>query len=365
MNYNVSEAQIRSVLEDILDPDLNISLKELDAIDTIKFLESKIQITLRLIQPIYWVAEDINKLCITKLREIDSNTTFEILVAEKEQDFSSRAVLPGIKNIIAVSSGKGGVGKSSIAANIAAALTVQGAKVGILDGDIYGPSQPTIFGLKNAKLDALTKADGSVVARPVKKYGMLIASMGFLMSSNEAAIVRGPMLAGYFSMLFEQIEWGALDFLVFDLPPGTGDIQLTMVQKIPLTGAAIITTPQEMSLADVRRSIAMFDKVKVNTLGIIENMSYFSPDEMPDKKYFIFGEGGGKRLADEYGVALLGQVPIDPNLGEWNDSGMPLVLKDKDHKQSLVIRQITKDLTSVIRKTNFEKMQTGELEISI
>jgi len=215
-----------------------------------------------------------------------------------------------------------------------------------------------MFGLENKKLMATTTPDGRTVAAPIEQYGVKVASMGFVMNREEAAIVRGPMLAGYFSMLFEQVEWGELDFLIFDLPPGTGDIQLTLVQKIPLTGAVIVTTPQDIALADVRRSITMFQKVKVDVLGIIENMSYFTPDELPDKKYYIFGEGGGKRIANEFGVNLLGEVPIDINMREGNDSGKPVILKGDNNPQTNILKEIVYNVVSETRKVNYMNSKT-------
>ena len=243
-------------------------------------------------------------------------------------------------------------------------MSKKGARVGIIDADIYGPSQPTMFGLKNAQMESVKMPDGKVMARPSSKYGIQVASMGFLMKQNDAAIVRGPMLAGYFSMLFEQIVWGNLDFLIFDLPPGTGDIQLTLTQKIPLTGAITVTTPQEIALADVRRSIAMFNRVNVDNIGIIENMSWFSP-EGKDEKYYIFGMDGGKMISEETNVDLLGQVPLSIQMREGNDGGMPEVLRDEDSEQSIELISITEKIVSKVRKINYEKSKTPEVEINL
>ncbi|MFN3194745.1 MAG: P-loop NTPase [Chlorobiota bacterium] len=360
----IKSDELRSIIENVNDPDLGISIGQLNAIDRISIENDRVEIKLKLIQPIYWTVESINNELIKELRKVSPNTKFEILITEEEFDTSEREVLPNVKNLIAVSSGKGGVGKSSIASNIASALSKKGARVGILDADIYGPSQPTMFGLKNAQMESVKMPDGKVMARPTTKYGIQIASMGFLMQQNDAAIVRGPMLAGYFSMLFEQIVWGNLDFLIFDLPPGTGDIQLTLTQKIPLTGAVTITTPQEIALADVRRSIAMFRKVNVENIGIIENMSWFSPPGS-DEKYYIFGKDGGKIISEETNVELLGQVPLSQQMREGNDGGMPEVLRDENSEQSKEIIKITDNIVSKVRKINFEKTSTPEVEINI
>jgi len=360
----IKKEYIKNIVEEIKDPDLGLSIGQIGALDKITIEDDRVEIKLSLVQPIYWAVAKINESMISELRKEYPNTKFEILITEQPFDTSDREVLPNVKNLIAVSSGKGGVGKSSIASNIAAALSKKGARVGILDADIYGPSQPTMFGLKNAQMESVKMPDGKVMARPTTKYGIQITSMGFLMQQNDAAIVRGPMLAGYFSMLFEQIVWGNLDFLIFDLPPGTGDIQLTLTQKIPLTGAVTITTPQEIALADVRRSIAMFRKVNVENIGIIENMSWFSPPES-EEKYYIFGQDGGKLISEETNVDLLGQIPLSQKMREGNDGGMPEVLRNENSEHSKEIIRITDQIVSKIRKINFEKTSTPEVEINI
>ncbi|MDC1068661.1 Mrp/NBP35 family ATP-binding protein [Candidatus Kapabacteria bacterium] len=360
----LTKEQIINAIKDVKDPDLNISLGELNAIDKIE-IEETCKIYLKLIQPIYWVAEDINVVLIDKLRELSDSTEFEIIISEQEQDFKSRKVLPGVKNIIAVASGKGGVGKSNIAANLAASLSKKGARVGILDADIYGPSQPTMFGLTNAQMGAVKTEDGKTLASPIKKYNIQVASMGMLMKKDDAAVVRGPMLAGYFSMLFEQVFWGNLDFLIFDLPPGTGDIQLTLTQKIPVSGSVVVTTPQEIAVADVRRAISMFNKVNVDVFGIVENMSYFTPPDAPDKKYYIFGEGGGEEVAGEFGVDLLGKVPLDIEMRDANDGGMPIVLKRPDSNATQIINEITKSISIKARKKSFELKENPGVKINL
>jgi ATP-binding protein involved in chromosome partitioning len=362
---SITKEQVVEAIQNVKDPDLQISLAELDAIDSISIEENKVRIKLKLIQPIFWAVKPINDLCIVELRKLSSTHTFEILVTEKEYPKPNRQIFQGVKNIIAVASGKGGVGKSSIAANIASALSLRGAKVGVLDGDVYGPSQPTMFGLTSAKLEGVQLSDGRTLAKPNTKYGIDIASMGFMMEKEDALIVRGPMLAGYFNMLCEQIYWGDLDFLVFDLPPGTGDIQLTLTQKIPLTGAVIVTTPQEISVADVRRSISMFRKVSVDILGVVENMSYFAPDDMPDKRYYIFGEGGGKAISEEMGINFLGQVPLTMEMRQANDGGMPMVIKDREALTSQEIIKITESIVGKVRAKNYELSKTPTMTISV
>lgn len=360
----LTKEQIIDQIKNIKDPDLGKTLEELGAIDKIE-IGDNYKIYLKLVQPIYWVAEEINALLIEELRKLSNTDEFEVIVSEVELDNKQRNVLPGVKNMIAVASGKGGVGKSAVAANIAAALSQKGARVGILDADVYGPSQPTMFGLTQAKMGAVKTEDGKTLASPIKKYNIQVASMGMLMNKQDAAVVRGPMLAGYFSMLFEQVFWGNLDFLIFDLPPGTGDIQLTMTQKIPLTGAVVVTTPQEIAVADVRRAISMFRKVNVDVFGIIENMSYFTPPDMPDKKYHIFGEGGGQEVADEFAVDLLGQVPLDMEMRDANDGGMPIVLKKPDSPATNEFSELTKRIAKKARKKSFDLMDNPGVKISL
>jgi len=228
--------------------------------------------------------------------------------------------LPGVKHVIAVASGKGGVGKSTVAANLALALHMSGKKVGLMDADIYGPSVPIMFGLG--------QVDPRTTPFPLHKHGIALMSMGFMVDPNQAIIWRGPKVAQAVQSFLGQVDWGQLDFLVIDLPPGTGDAQLTLSQSAPLTGAVIVTTPQDVSIIDARKGVKMFQEVRVPVLGVIENMSYFTGDD--GKRYDIFRSGGGKKLAAEIGVPLLGELPIDPRVAECGDCGEPMVRKYPD-----------------------------------
>ena len=231
-----------------------------------------------------------------------------------------KIALPGVKHVIAVASGKGGVGKSTVAANLAVALHMHGRKVGLMDADIYGPSVPIMFGLG--------LVDQTKTPFPVEKYGLKLMSMGFLVDPNQAVIWRGPKVAQAVGSFLAQIDWGDLDFLVIDLPPGTGDAQLTLSQQAPLTGAVIVTTPQDVALIDARKGVRMFQEVRVPVLGVVENMSYF--EDAAGNKTAIFGQGGGKKLAAEAKVPLLAELPIDPRVGECGDAGEPIVRKYPD-----------------------------------
>ena len=234
--------------------------------------------------------------------------------------------LPGVKNIIAVSSGKGGVGKSTIACNLAVALAMQGYRVGLLDADIFGPSMPKMFGAEDAQL-YMHEVDGKNLIIPLEKYGVKMLSLGFLVDKEKAILWRGAMASNALRQLINEADWGELDYFVIDLPPGTSDIHLTLVQTLAITGAIVVTTPQQVALADARKGISMFmgEHVNVPVLGIVENMSWFTPASHPDEQYFIFGHDGGKQLAETLGVELLGQIPLVAGICKGSDDGMPVV----------------------------------------
>jgi ATP-binding protein involved in chromosome partitioning len=361
----INKVDIINAISNIIDPDLDKTLIELNAIKDVTIENNLVKVYLELVQPIFTVYDEVANSINTVITQLYPSVEVEVNITERMYDLSKRKVLKQVKNIIAVASGKGGVGKSSIAANLAASFSLTGAKVGILDGDVYGPSQPTMFGLAEQPFEVVEMPDGTAIAYPLEKYGIKVASMGMILQKNEAAILRGPLLAGYFSMLFEQIDWGELDYLVFDLPPGTGDIQLTLTQKIPLTGAIIITTPQEIAVADVRRSIAMFRKVNVEILGVIENMSYFIPPDDPNKRYYIFGQGGGEKVSKELNVDFLGEVPFEILTRESNDNGMPVVLNENAKNQREVFLNLVKKINQKIRRRNFKILQIPTMKISI
>ncbi|MBK9247171.1 MAG: Mrp/NBP35 family ATP-binding protein [Ignavibacteria bacterium] len=358
--------RLHSAIGEVSDPDFGKTLTELGAIHSIEIKKNVAEIYLQLTPPIQWIAAEIDRACREAARNAVPELQPVVFVREKEvHRTGSKSVLPNVRNLIAIASGKGGVGKSTIAANIAAALAMKGASVGLLDADIYGPSAPTMFDMQGHQLEAEKLPDGRIIGQPNERYGVKVASIGFVMQRDQAAILRGPMLAGYFNTLVEQINWGELDFLVFDLPPGTGDIQLTLTQKVPLTGAVIVTTPQEISLSDVRRSISMFRKVNVEILGIIENMSYFTPPELPDNKYYIFGQGGGKIVADENNVPLLGEVPITLGTRIGGDEGLPVVLNPEEFSQGEILRNITAELVRQVRRANLQASSQPLVQISI
>ncbi len=247
-------------------------------------------------------------------------------IAEKDK---GRGPLAGVKHIIAVASGKGGVGKSTVAANLAIALSRAGSQVGLVDADIYGPSVPMMFGTENMQPGVYEK-EGKPVIVPIEKYGIKLLSIGYFVDSNKPLVWRGPMATTALNQLLSDADWGVLDFLVIDLPPGTGDIQLTLAQSYSVNGAVIVTTPQKVAFADVRRAATMFkqEKLTIPLLGLIENMAYFTPSDSPEKKYFIFGDGHGQQFADELDIPFLGQIPIDEKIAASGDNGNPIALDE-------------------------------------
>ncbi len=271
--------------------------------------------------------------------------------------------LENVKNIIAVASGKGGVGKSTVSANLAAALAATGAKVGLLDADLYGPSIPTMFGLENEK-PFVQKIDGKDYILPIRKFDVDVVSIGFFIRPEDAVIWRGAMATNAIKQLLTDVYWGELDYFIIDLPPGTGDIPLTLVQTIPITGSVIVTTPQKVAIADVVKAINMFktDKINVPILGIIENMAWFSPAECPDNKYYLFGKGGGEKLSREYNIPLLGQVPMIMSIVEDSDNGLPTVLK-QDSPYNKYFNEIAQKLIEEVDKRNKNLPPTEILKI--
>ena len=362
----MTEQAINQAIGSVVDPDLNLTLQDLQSIKAVEIEGSKISVYIELYPPVHWIAKTIEDAIRNTI--IDLAEGFEVQIFVREiliPRATNPNVLPTVKHLIAVSSGKGGVGKSTIAANLAAALAQRGATVGLLDADIYGPSIPTMYGVAGAQMEAEKTESGALLGYPIEQYGVKIASIGFIMDRDQAAIMRGPMLAGYFTTLMDQIAWGNLDFLVFDLPPGTGDIQLTLTQRVPLDGAVIVTTPQEISVSDVRRSISMFKKVNVTILGVIENMSYFIPPDAPEKQYYIFGKGGGEQVANDSGVPFLGEVPLTIDTREGGDSGFPVVLNPEHIQQGDVIRTITSSIVSTIRKNAHASRNTNTIQITL
>ncbi|BFM43238.1 Mrp/NBP35 family ATP-binding protein [Flavobacterium sp. CFS9] len=273
-------------------------------------------------------AEDDIKKTIHELVSPEAKIKVNIKVETPEKNEIKGRAIPGIKNIIAVASGKGGVGKSTVTANLAVTLAKMGFSVGVLDADIYGPSMPIMFDVENEKPVSIT-VDGKSKMKPIESYEIKILSIGFFTAPSQAVIWRGPMAAKALNQMIFDADWGELDFMLIDLPPGTGDIHLSIMQSLPITGAVVVSTPQAVALADAKKGVAMFmqDNINVPVLGIIENMAYFTPEELPDNKYYIFGQEGAKNLAEDLNVPFLGEVPIVQSIREAGDYGRPAALQ--------------------------------------
>ena len=270
------------------------------------------------------------------------------------------AGLAGVKTFVAVASGKGGVGKSTVAANLAVALAQRGQRVGLLDADVYGPSVPLMFGVPADEKPRVNE-DRQIV--PLVRYGVKLLSMGFLVDDARAVIWRGPMVSSAVRQFLGQAAWGELDTLVLDLPPGTGDIQLTIVQTVPLTGAVVVSTPQPVALADARKAVTMFENVSVPVLGVVENMAYFTPPDLPDRKYYLFGEGGAQRLAAELDVPVLGAVPIEQGTREAGDAGTPVVLAEPESASAQAFVEMAERTAAEVERRMAEQPPTQPIEI--
>ena len=320
----VSEDAIKKALSAIIDPDLGQDIVSLGFVKNMKIDGANVAFTIELTTPACPIKEQFRQQAVDAVKAIGAESvdvTMSSNVRSNDVGGKSNPV-PQVKNIIAVASGKGGVGKSTVAANLAVGIAMSGAKVGLMDCDFYGPSVPIMMGVSKADLRQV----GEKIL-PARKHGLEIISFGFFVGEKDPIIWRGPMLDSAIRQFFTDIAWSELDYLVIDMPPGTGDVQLSLCQRVPLTGAVVVTTPQAVALADVYKAVAMFDKVNVPVIGVVENMSSFvAPDT--GKEYKIFGEGGGARLADEIGAKLLGQVPIDPRVVEGGDKGLPILLAD-------------------------------------
>jgi ATP-binding protein involved in chromosome partitioning len=328
---NVTKERVLEALKNVEDPDLKKDLVTLGMIKDIELNAKNISFTVVLTTPACPLKELIRKSCIDAiLHHIDEDANVNVKMTS---DVSSRKsggpILPNVKNIIGIASGKGGVGKSTVASNLALALVKLGASVGLVDADIYGPSQTIMFDVMDAK-PMNKEIDGVNKMIPIERFGVKLLSIGFFVDTSQALVWRGPMASKAVVQMFQEADWGELDYMIIDLPPGTGDIHLTLVGAVPLNGVVIVSTPQFVALADARKGVGMFQLPSINVpvLGIVENMSYFSPPEEPEKRYHIFGKDGAKKLAEELEVPLLGEIPLVQGICESGDSGTPAVLQD-------------------------------------
>ncbi len=362
----MTEAEILSALSNVQEPDLGKDLVTLNMIKDIEIDGNHVSFTIVLTTPacpmkdmMSRASENAVKLLVNKEAIVKVNFTSNTSSNRKDE----KLILGGVRNIIAVVSGKGGVGKSTVAANLALSLAEGGASVGLMDADIYGPSVPIMFGVRGER-PMMKEVDGKGMIIPLDKYGIKLMSIGLLVDEKNAVVWRGPMASSAIKQFVTDVEWGELDYLVIDMPPGTGDIHLTLMQTVPVTGVVIVTTPQSVALADAKKGIAMFGQAQINVpiIGLIENMAYFTPAELPENKYYLFGKDGGKRLAEEYDLAFLGQIPLVQSIREGGDEGVPAMVGSDS-----ISKQAFRDITSTavrniaMRNANMPKTQIIEM----
>jgi ATP-binding protein involved in chromosome partitioning len=363
---NITESDILKALSTVNDPDIQRDLVSLGMIKDIKIEASSVAFTVVLTTPACPLKAKIEKDCREAVEKVvGKSCKIEIFMTSSVTSLRDNApLLPGVKNIIAVASGKGGVGKSTVTSNLAVALAKAGAKVGLIDADIFGPSVPVMFNCEHEQ-PIVKQVNGKNIIVPIEQYGVKLVSIGFLTPPDSAVVWRGPMASSALKQFIMDVEWGDLDYLFIDLPPGTSDIHLTLVQTVPVTGAIIVTTPQKVALADAQKGLAMFKQPQINVpvLGVVENMAYFTPEELPNNKYYIFGKDGGSSLAQKFDVPLLGQIPLVQSIRESGDSGLPAVLKEGITAQAFT--DLSETLARFIAIRNATFTQTKKVEIIV
>ena len=364
----MTEADILKALSNVQEPDLGKDLVSLNMVKDIVIDGKQVSFTIILTTPacpmkdmMSRASENAIKILVDKEAVVTVNFTSNTTSTRKD----AKLILGGVKNIIAVVSGKGGVGKSTVAANFALSLAEGGASVGLMDADIYGPSVPIMFGVRGER-PMMKDVDGKGVIVPLNKYGIKLMSIGLLVDEKNAVVWRGPMASSAIKQFVTDVDWGELDYLVIDMPPGTGDIHLTLMQTVPVTGVVIVTTPQNVALADAKKGIAMFGQAQINVpiIGLVENMAYFTPAELPENKYFLFGKEGGKRLADEYDLPFLGQIPLVQSIREGGDDGVPAMVGTDSISQQ-AFRDITSAAVRNIAIRNANMPQTKPVEVAL
>ncbi|MBA3766669.1 MAG: Mrp/NBP35 family ATP-binding protein [Acidobacteria bacterium] len=347
----LTEQSVLDALSQIEDPDLHKDIVTLGFIKDLKIEGGQVSFRIVLTTPACPVKEQMETAArelVGRLAGVESVTVKMDAEVPKGRGLADKVSVPGVRNIVAVSSGKGGVGKSTVAVNMAVSLALDGARVGLMDADVYGPNVPLMLGAGNAR----PEIDGNKLV-PIEAYGVRLMSMAILKPGDEPLIVRGPILHGLVKQFLSDVRWGELDYLIVDMPPGTGDVQLSLAQLVPVQGAVLVTTPQEVAVSDVRRALRMFETVAVPILGVVENMSYFiAPDT--GTRYDIFGAGGGERLAEQYHVPFLGAVPLGMEVREGGDSGVPVVVGQPDSPQAQAFRRVAEE---VARQVSIEAMK--------
>jgi len=361
----ISPEQVLAALRNVEDPDLKKDLVTLNMIKDLKISGKQVSFTLELTTPACPMKDMLKNACLNAVKHfVSQEAEIEINITSRVTKPMDTTQLKAIRNIVLISSGKGGVGKSTVASNLAITLAADGAKVGLIDADIYGPSVPIMFDLVGAKPSARETEDGKTLILPIEKYGIKLLSLGFFADPDQPVPWRGPMASNAVKQLFNDADWGELDYLIVDLPPGTGDIHITITQSFPIAGAVIVTTPQQVALADTRKGLAMFRMPGINipVLGVIENMAYFTPEELPDNKYYIFGKDGGKELAKSFSVPFLGEIPIVQGITEGGDSGVPVAM-NSEHKIAKSFAEIAGRVAQQIAINNAQT--AGDLSLTV
>ena len=362
----MTKNDILQALSNVQEPDLGKDLVTLNMVKDIAINGNEVSFTVVLTTPACPLKDLIMNACINAVKllvnkEAIVKVNFTSNTSSNRKD--AKTVLKGVKNIIAVVSGKGGVGKSTVASNFALALAQSGASVGLMDADIYGPSQHIMFGVRGER-PLMRDVDGKGWIVPIEKFGIKMMSIGLLVDEKQAVVWRGPMVSSAIRQFVSDVDWGELDYLIIDMPPGTGDIHLTVVQTVPVTGVIVVTTPQTVALADAKKGIAMFGQaqLKVPIIGLVENMSYFTPIELPENKYYLFGKNGGKNLAEEFDIPFLGQIPIVQAIREGGDIGVPIMVSD-DELTKKAFHDFAANATRGIamRNANLEPTQIQEM----
>jgi ATP-binding protein involved in chromosome partitioning len=362
----MTKESILQALSNVQEPDLGKDLVTLNMVKDIAIDGDAVSFTIVLTTPacpmkdlMSRASENAIKLLVNKNAKVTVNFTANTTSTRKDD----QKVLGGVKNIIAVVSGKGGVGKSTISANLALALAEGGASVGLMDADIYGPSVPIMFGVRGAR-PMMKEVNGKGMIVPLDKFGIKLMSIGLLVDEKNAVVWRGPMASSAIRQFVTEVDWGELDYLVIDMPPGTGDIHLTLMQTVPVTGAVIVTTPQNVALADAKKGIAMFSQAQINVpiIGLVENMAYFTPAELPNNKYYLFGKEGGRKLAEEYDLSFLGQIPLVQTIREGGDEGVPAMVGNDDLTKE-AFRNFTAQTVRNIAMRNANFPQTSLIEV--
>ena len=360
----MDKGAVLKALGRVSEPDLKKDLVTLNMIEDLQVEGDKVSFSIVLTTPACPMKSRMKEDCEQEIHKDFPNAEVEVNFTSKVTSGKSNPAHANIKNLVAVISGKGGVGKSTIAVNLAAGLARSGAKVGLVDGDIHGPSIPLMFGLKDERPDVIEK-DGKSKIVPYEKFGVKMVSMGFFADPDKALIWRGAMITSAFRQIMDDTEWGELDYLIFDTPPGTGDIHLTLVQNYSVNGIVVVSTPQEVALADAKKAINMFVNPDINVpvLGLVENMSYFSPPEFPDKKYYIFGKEGGKRLAEKTGIKLLAEIPIVEDVCQSGEIGIPAVVDDANPLNS-AFYTMAQNVAQAVAIRNANQGPTKKVEIT-